>query len=151
MKKLSKVFYGINIFVIAFCFLYYIGNTMFHIILDNKEKNVFPLIDFGKMSIVFEGLYGKAMIAFIVITILTLVIFAIVIALFYRTRITKWAFALEIIGFVLPIVYMGIWLNNISNGLYHSPSPVFWFIIFTSYLIISIVSMIKDLRKISDI
>lgn len=150
MKKPSKVFLGINIFIIAICFLYYIGNTIFHIILDYKEKNELPSISFGNISVVFEGLYGKATIAFMVITILILVTFALIIALLYRTHISKWTFALEIIGFLLPIAYMDIWLKNISNGLYHAPSPILWLIIFTVYLIISVMRSIKDIRKIGN-
>lgn len=148
MKKAAKIFYGVLIFIFSTGFLYYIGNTAVHIILDYKEKTQEnPFFGYGFGGIWGE-LYGKEYsIAFMAMAIIVLFVVAVIIALFYRTRISKLTLVLSMAGFLVPIIYMIAWLRNIGNNVYEPPSSLFWFIIFTVYAITTVILLIKDAKR----
>lgn len=152
MKNFAKPFYGMLIFIFSTGFLYYIGNTVAHIVLDYKERTQErPFLGFG-LSGIWAELYGKEYsINFMAVAIITLFIVGVVIAVSYREELSKLTLVLSASGFLMPIIYMVVWFINIIKETHQAPSPYLWFIIFVLYLIITVICMIKDMRKIKNI
>ncbi len=148
MKKLHKTFYGMLILIFSTGFLYYIGNTVAHIVLDYRERTQErPFGGFG-LGGVWAELYGKEYsIGFMAVAIITLFIVGVMIAVSYHEAVSKFTLVLSVSGFLVPIIYMVIWFINIIKETHQAPSPYLWFTIFVLYLIITVVCMIKDMRK----
>jgi|GEM_PF-5446396 len=148
MKRVAKIFYGVLIFLFSIGFLYYIGNTIVHIILEYKERTQEEIFIGYGLSRIWTELYGKEYsIAFMVLAIIVLFVVAWCIFTFYRKQLSKPTLIMGMAGFLVSVIYMIIWIT-ISYG---PPSSKIWFVIFTGYLIVSVVLMIKDMKKIEEI
>lgn len=148
MKRAAKIFYGILISLFSIGFLYYIGNTIVHIILEYKERTQEKTFLGYGLDGIWAKLYTEEYsIAFMVLAIIVLCIVAWCILMFYRKQLSKLTLVMGMAGFLVPVIYMVIWMT-ISHG---PPSSMLWLVIFTVYLISSVVFMIKDMKRIEEV
>lgn len=148
MKRAAKIFYGVLISLFSIGFLYYIGNTMVHIILEYKERTQEETFWGYGLSGIWADLYLKEYsIGFMFLAIIVLFIVAWCILMFYRKQLSKLTRALSMAGFLVPVIYMLIWITKT----YGPPSSIIWLGIFTVYLIVTVLLMIKDMKRIEEV